>query len=917
MSKFIDILYDRIKECDAEKTIIVFPSQRALSYFKKKCADEGGTMLLPELMTMEKFAEKVSGIEEEDELFMAAIAFQEFRKRGKADFASFLPIFPKIINDFNDIDMYLKDASLLNNIKEISKLEITDAKSIAQKYFDMMSMMGDIYKLLNEELEKRGRGYRGRIYREASDRAKDYNEFEKIIFAGFNIFTPSEIKMIDALTEAGKAQLLFNIPKILFEKNHESAIHIREYVKRWKEESEMFDCSQNSRIAIYGYSLPTDQPNAIAKEAEDGSCSVVLCDESLMLPAVNCIPERIDKINVTMGYPLSMMPHFFLLRRMMETEDSRRGRDMGKIEVINLIESMRENFLLVKAGEGILKMLYDEKNFLIETDRITEKAEGEERELLELALEWHDSNNELLEPSKILDKIKRFFEIAGMKGEDGNNMGRNGEPIIKSSAATIITEINKLITLIDEGGIEIERKMTKVESVLFALLSGKKIPFSGEPMVDFQVMGMLETRCLQFEKTIIMSVNEGMMPKGKSYNSFIPNDIRREAGLPGYELNDKLFSYYFYSLLLNSKESIITYSHSKSDSTDEKSRFIEQILWEKRRGGIFEGREIELHSPEYNVLSLSSLEKVEKSENVMKLLDEVVLSASSISKFMNCPVDFYFQSLLKIPEMNDEDDLGMDVVGTAVHNALNKFYASKIKEKIRKDEMTINTDTIKQSIKESFSEKGFSNIERGKPYLMSEATARMTERFLECDIKRMDERGSFIVGLEKTLTAGFMFDGRKIMLKGTVDRIENEKESGAVRIMDYKTGSAKEEDVRIIERQELISVEKWLKAENDRWSKIFQLLFYGYLIRHGTDKEGKNVEEAKGKRIKLGIYPLRNPNKELMLCVKPPRKEEEEFFYDEEADKGFSEILNEIIGLIFDKSKAFEKKSSDKLYCKW
>ncbi|MDD3803539.1 MAG: PD-(D/E)XK nuclease family protein [bacterium] len=917
MAKFIDIVFEKSNEHDPGSTAIVFPSQRAISYFKKRCAKENKAMLLPELLTMERLAERISCLEEEDDLFMASIVHNRFGKELNREFASFLLIFPQIISDFNDIDMYLKDAALLRNIREISKIGKMDAESIEERYFDLMEKMVEIYNFLNEELEKRQSGYRGRVYRRASEKAKEYDEFENVIFAGFNIFTPSEARIIDFLAERKKAKLLFNIPKILFESGHESSEHIREYVNRWKNESERFDCSENERIAIYGYSLSSEQPNALSKEIEGSSAAIVLCDESLMLPAVNCIPEKVKEINVTMGYPLSMMPHFFLLRRIFETHKTADGKFFGKREIVNLIESMRENSIGGKGSFEILKNLNEINDPFVDIEKMISKVDEEEKTLIELALNWYDERNELIMPEKVLKKIRTFFEIAGKSEDRGRTEEGQRGNYIKSSAATIITEINKVITLMSEGLIKTGNNRLEVETILFSLLSGKRVPFSGDPMVDFQVMGMLETRCLQFDKTVIMSVNEGVMPKGKNYASFIPYDVRRETGLPGYEQNDKLFSYYFYTLLLNSKESIVTYSHSQSDSTDEKSRFVEQMLWERRKGGVFEDKKIEIHSPEYRVSSPSSMEKIEKSDNVMNLLNKVTFSASSISKFINCPVDFYFQNLLKIPDVNDEDDLGADVIGTAAHRALNEFYFLKMNEKIISREMSINSDRIKQSISNSFKEKGFSNISKGKPYLMAEATARMTERFLSSDIKRMEECGRLIVGLEKTLFADFPFEGRKIALKGTIDRIEHDSESKEIRIMDYKSGSAKDDDVRIKDRQNLIIVQEWLEAENDSWSKVFQLLFYGYLIRHGADKDGKKVGEADGKRIRLGIYPLRNPKRDLMLFTTPDRGEREVFDYDTAADERFGAILCEIIGLMFDNSKPFKKKNSEKLYCKW
>jgi len=280
---------------------------------------------------------------------------------------------------------------------------------------------------------------------------------------------------------------------------------------------------------------------------------------------------------------------------------------------------------------------------------------------------------------------------------------------------------------------------------------------------------------------------------------------------------------------------------------------------------------------------------------------------------MNCPVDFYFNNVLKIKGEGDDDEVGMDVVGTAAHFVLQKIYETETDQSFGANKIDYSDERIIGLIKESFEKSGIVSMKTGKPLLMEKVILKMVKTFIDADLLR--HKGKMqLDGLERKLKSEIILEnGRKVVLSGTFDRIELAENGSVVRIMDYKTGSVDSKDISIGDPSNLIDVDAWFESDYDYWSKKLQLLCYGYIA--------KRTERYKEKTIKMGIYSLRSPSKVFMLKYGSRGIEKSlqkmDFIYTDEADTVFTEILKKIAGEIFDSSKPFRKKNSEKLYCKW
>lgn len=899
--RFLHKVYEQAMKYDTKNTTIILPSQRACVYLREEFKKAHKTKILPEIITMEKFAEQLSGLKEEDNLNLVLWSYKVFSKHIKGrDFEQFLKIFNIILTDFNDIDMYNINIKKLDNLKEIAGFEYREG-SFAERYFNVMEVFKNIYSELNRLLKKKDTGYRGMIYKQALEQTNTINVPEHIVFAGFNILTPIEQQIIDKLIEKADVDLLFNIPGLLLDNGHESAYFIKEHLNRWKNNAENVDCCANKHMSIYEYALPTDQVKVLSENAQEET-AIVLCDESMMIPAINGLPEQISKINITMGYPLKMTPIFMLYKAIMQLHINRTDQGYYRDDILNIIENKYAKQKLTGRINVVRGRLKDIASIYIDYREVF--AGFEDSDFIDDAFNWYDGEK-MYDVQVILKKLINILEHAGdFEEEDDVPQTQRGRT--ESNVVTMINVFNRILTLFENNSDILNYDNTgKLDSLISNVIAGASVPFSGDPLTDFQIMGMLETRCLDYNKTIIMSVNEGIIPKGKRGNSFIPFDVRRMWGLPTYMDSDKLFSYYFYTLLLNSYETVITFAQSDDENYSEKSRFIEQLLWENRTGGLFEGLIDKKHpiiEDAVDVDNTKGLRVIKKTDDIIKKMMNRAFSPSGISQYVRNPIDYYFNYVLGIKDENDIDEVGYKEIGNAAHKAMEKIMANQAGKIYDESKINDNVLYIEAFIEESFKADKISDSSKGKPYVMKKAITEMVINFLKEDRKRSHNRIS-IVALEEGNGCSLSINDIDINLYGKFDRIE--EKDGNIIIMDYKSGNVKNSDLSIpdikdAEKYDVIDIQKWKDKLRD--DKKFQLLLYGYIACR-CKNEG-DIEKYGDKSFNLGIYSLRTPGKVYYLHY---GKEKKPLVYKRgsKLDIAFERVLKAIIGEMLDRSIPF------------
>ena len=882
--RFLQKVYEQAMKYETKNTAIILPSQRACVYLREEFKHSERTMILPEMMTMEHYAEKLSNIKQEDNLNLSLWAYRVYSEHlDDKDFEQFLKIFNIIMTDFNDIDMYGIDINQLDNLESIANLEYKSG-SYAEKYFNVMGVFKDIYTKLNKILKDKQTGYRGVIYKEAFAGIDDTDLQEHVIFAGFNILTPIEQQIIDKHIKKTNTDLLFGIPQCLLDANHEAAYSISKHLKRWPDNAVNIDCANNKAVKIYEYSLPTDQVKVFDIEARDNDTAVVLCDESMMIPAVNGLPEEINKINITMGYPLKITPIFMMYKAIIQLHINRTDNGYYRDDILNLIENKYAKKALSGRVQVIKTRIVKNAASYIKYREIF--AGFEQNEFIDDVFNWYEKGR-MSDSRVILGKLIHILEQAGNDNEE--------KAETESNIVTMINVINRVLTLLENNSEILNyNNAGKLDSLITNIIAGASVPFSGDPLTDFQIMGMLETRCLDYQKTIIMSVNEGIIPKGKRGNSFIPFDVRKQWQLPTYMDSDRLFSYYFYTLLLNSNETIITFAQSDDENYSEKSRFIEQLLWENREGGIFEGmldKDKPVIQDTVDVENARGLNIIHKTDDIIKKMASRHFSQSSISQYIRNPVDYYFNYVLDIRDDNDIDEVGYKEIGTAAHHALEKIMGDQIGKTY--DEKRLNTDKahIEKLVEENFEKNKIQNSSKGKPYVMKKAIIKMIADFIEED-KRRSHNNIQIMELEANKGCTMNLDKMEIELYGIFDRVE--EQNGNIIIMDYKSGNVDKNQLSIpkikdAQTDKIINIDNWKDKLKD--DKKFQLLLYGYIACRQKD--------WKDRAFHLGIYSLRTPKEVYYLHFK---KEKKPLIYRKgsEVDIAFEKVLKDIIGEMLD-----------------
>ena len=373
-----------------------------------------------------------------------------------------------------------------------------------------------------------------------------------------------------------------------------------------------------------------------------------------------------------------------------------------------------------------------------------------------------------------------------------------------------------------------EYKHIKDISTLFGvykeLLSSETLDFQGEPLQGLQVMGMLESRVLDFETVIISSVNEGILPSGKSNNSFIPFDVKLENNLPTYKEKDAVYTYHFYRLLQRAKNVYILYNTETDVITGgEKSRFITQLELE----GIHKINHQTI-TPEIPVIN-SKLVQIEKTTNLLSILKNVAengFSPSSLTNYIRNPIDFYYEKVLKIKAYNEvEETVASNTLGTVVHNTLEDFYKPLMGSYLSVETIKKLKTDISKTVTNHFSQiykEG--DINTGKNLIIFEIAKRYISNFLDQEIESL-KAGNTIKIIDIEANNGILIDIPEldfpVKLTGKVDRVD--EFNGITRIIDYKTGHVEQNKVEIVNWKDLTT-------DYAKYSKSFQVLTYAYMM---------------------------------------------------------------------------------------
>ena len=910
------------------ETVIVFPNKRPEIFLKKYLKNRvSDAFWIPDVRSIEEFVVELSPIAIQDPMLTWFELF-EIHKRTERDKArqpdEFINWAPTMLNDFNDADLALADIkelfSFLSQAKALERWhpdggELTDFE---KAYLDFYQKLFQYYELLKKSLTEKGMGTKGMVYRGVAENIEKQEKFpwKHIIFAGFNALTKSEEKLIVGLRKM--------LPVSLFWDADEYYVNAAKHGLPWQEAGRFmqknFKNLKLSKPQWVGSSLMEGEksislvaaPGQISQVKYTGQLmeqltekssdfsptdtAIVLADENMLIPLLTSLPTGSLSYNVTMGYPLALSHLAQALSLWVELlirQGQRKSRTFNTALLLSLLQSSVVRFLLYQPDEIVSKITNLSAAFI--DVRKLEVIFSKRNEMLFNTLFNFDNKvstvfNQMM---KLLSLYKGEIDFRENREEKKLFGARN--PMIKQEVSAVFQVLKKLHTILSSNEANFNLKV--LQRIFSRLLGNSEISLKGEPLDGIQVMGMLETRLLDFKRVIVLSANEGDLPKNNSLESFIPFDIRREYSLPLPDEKNAIYAYYFFRLLQRAEEVELIYNSEIGDlGGGEKSRFLFQLEMEAA------GANSNLHIHE-KFLKLENRQTPEaitisipKTGTALGRLEEIGkkgFSPSALNQYIDCPLKFYFSRVLKLrPPVEMRANIESDVFGNIVHEVLENIYYPDLNKPIDIDRLVLELkkldDYLDESLKKNYST---GDIHHGKNLLIVKVIRKYIERFVKKDISNLKKEPRILLGIEQELVYPIDCGGKQVFIRGKIDRID--KSGSLVRVSDYKTGSVTKTDVNFKEWNRLLTESKY--------SKAFQTLAYGWLYKQSFPSE-TNIE--------VGLYSLRNLS-EGFISPKFPEETLDEWQDD------FEEVLADLLKDIFNHEVPFDQTENHKncQYC--
>ncbi|MBV2165528.1 MAG: PD-(D/E)XK nuclease family protein [Kaistella sp.] len=845
---------------DLSQFNIVLPGKRPVVFIKKILKEKQYSGFLPNFFTVEDLIRDLSGKQHLQGISLWLFAFEIYREiQPSEDFASFLKWFPTLLKDWDDILKFSEnDEQVLvymfdeERIKNWSENLGESEDNPRRKFLNFWQKMNVFLPILKEKLTEKNWATSGMIHETAKRKIIDFAQKtdQKFVFCGFNAFTPVEEQLVKSLLQWDKAQCFFQADDYYMNDERQEAGKFLRNHKTWKEFNESRpvqwvenDFAQEKRIKVYEVSGNVTQAKVlheIFKEIKPDDLSktaVVLLDENL-LPATLDAISAVEYLNITMGFPLknlafsNAIKKLFYLQKQLEQKDSSYYYNdvLAVLEELPNDESDREII-------AVFKTTIEERNIVY----ISKKQFGEL--LSELSyfklFQKPGSVNELLDLLINYCYVLKFRPLDDILYENIAHFEKSFK-IIKNQLSPYNFQIN----------------MDTLEVLINQLVNSEAIDFQGEPLAGLQVMGLLETRLLNFENIILLSANEGKLPLGNSQNTYLPFDIRKHFGLHTFLENDGIYAYHFYRLIQDSKNVHLLFNALGSGvNTGEKSRFITQMEIEDSH------HEIE------NIIIENSSDPIrqepmhiEKTPKVLEKLNEwkKKISASHLTSYIYNPVDFYLTKILNTRETSEiEEELSQRSYGNLVHYSLQDIYEKFIGKELTVSDLEISDgviiDVINRAIEKLKHQTEF--YEKGMNFIHKSIAERVVRSVIDYDRNLLEQGNSLeILSVEGNFEdVQFFLDSEKtdpVYFYGFIDRVD--RLNGNLRIIDFKTAKTKNLSLSVPKKPE--DEEKLEKLFfRDDYKQAMQLCVYAYSVL--------NEEKYPDNFLQCGIWSFAEVNK--------------------------------------------------------
>lgn len=859
---------------DMSRIVVVFPNKRAALFMNEYMARMAGKpMWSPAYTTISELFGKHSEYVVGDSIKLVCDLHKSFVKCTGIDetLDHFYGWGQLLLTDFDDIDKNMADADkIFCNLKDIHELDdlsyLTDEQrellkrffanfshdqetELKKRFLSLWSHFGDIYHDYNQRLRNQGIGYEGAIYREVATRKDIEFEYDTYIFVGFNLLQKVEQELFANLKKAGKAHFYWDFDTYYMPRNNSAYTNAAgKYIAMYLEDfpNELDVCSadiyQNMRRPKDVSFVMASTENIQARYAsqwlrEEGRClagrktAVVMCDEAILAPIIQSLPPEADKVNITSGFPLGMTPIASFVSLLLDTYTSGiagKGTCYRAQYASKLLRHAYTRYISDKANDVYATI---KEQHLVYPDQATLTMNGEDQGLALLFKTINIGNVHLLH------HVETIIKLIGVNAKDTE------DAFLQESVFRMYTIINRLEQLAANGDMDVD--INTLRRLIKQLIAAATIPFHGEPVVGIQIMGVLETRNLDFKHLLLLSCNEGNMPKGVNDSSFIPYAIRKAHGLTTIDNKVAIYSYYFHRLLQRAEDITIVYNNTTDNGhTGEMSRFMLQMM--------VDGQQKIKH---YNLLADNSPiahkpKSVSKAGSIKGKLDGMKsLSPSAINRYIKCPLMFFYQYVASIKEPDCEDDVVDNrMFGNIFHKSAQLIYddiMSHNNGRIEKASIQkyLNTKGLLESIVDrAFNEELFKvkNSMRSPYYNGLHLINRKVLIEYLRQLLHSDQRTApfEMLALEDAVYTQIAFETednnvRKIRIGGIIDRLDRVTDArtgvSTIRVVDYKTGIQATRKIKEIE--EIFSDMNISQKHSDYY---LQAILYSLIVDNST-----------------------------------------------------------------------------------
>ena len=836
---------------DLSRIAVVFPNKRAALFLNEHLARIAGQPVWsPAYITISDLFRQHTDLKPADPIKLICDIHKSFTKCTGIDetLDHFYGWGQLLLADFDDIDKNMADAdSIFCNLKDIHELDDIsylddEQKEMLKRFFanfgddidselkkrflSLWSHFGDIYHDYNRRLTEQGIGYEGAIYRKVASEETLHLKYDKYLFVGFNLIQKVERVLFSRLMKEGKAKFYWDFDEYYMPtaRAQQSAsvpnntASFAAYLTDFPNELDNSDpdiyANMRRPKRIRFISSPTE--NAQARFASNWllendrykagrKTAVVMCDESILLPIMHSLPPEADKVNITSGFPLAMTP------------------------VASLVMLLFDLYTLGLRKKGTAFNPHYLKKLM---------AHPYARHLQEVHLNGVHSKGVHLSQVHQEGSAALLQHIATLVKQVGIATKQEGDALTQESVFRMFTILNRLAALADSGDLLVDN--TTLRRLVSQLVGAASIPFHGEPVVGVQIMGVLETRNIDFDNVLLLSCNEGNMPKGVNDSSFIPYSIRKAHGLTTIDNKVAIYSYYFHRLLQRAGDITIAYNNSTDNGhTGEMSRFMLQLLVES-------GQKIDHYSLTAKNQPTPLMPKaIEKDETALSKLEEMSrLSPSAINTYIRCKLAFYYQYIAHIKEPDsDPETIDNRMFGNIFHRAAYLIYKditdhSPVIEKAHIQAYLSNRKLLASVVDRAFEEEEC-KTNNGLQIINREVIIEYITKLLKIDqqlcpfnILAMEEEAKVYTSLSFTtspshhlttspggalvssaptklnpsggaLVSSAPTKQYNLTIGGIIDRLDvvTDKQTGKrrIRVVDYKTGNKPSSAIKSIE----------------------------------------------------------------------------------------------------------------------